>query len=392
VIVAGYETVRPLGPGVVLASGPGGLAVLKRVPPGWAPLVDHPNVLGVLAVDGDVAVLPYAAGGSLAGLLARRGRLHGDEVAALAARLAGALAAVHAAGRLHLDVTPGNVLLTAEGAPLLADPGAPGRGTPGFVAPEVLAGGRPGPPADVFGLGATCRAALGGDLSRGPGALAAAVHPNPAARPTAAGLAAALAAVGPGRLPIPPDDALPVAGPVTVELPIRPPVPAPAGPRAHRPRAAAAAVAALLAAAGGAAWVTGRATAPAGAAAGCRAAPPPPPVAAGGTLLHGPIGPGGCPGAVAWDPARAVASVGGTRFRIGSPGDALLVGDWDGDGRATPALYRPSTGEVLTFGAWPAGGDVASDPPAAAPVGGTARVVRDGPLDRVEVTGAGERA
>ena len=33
--------------------------------------------------------------------------------------------------------------------------------------------------------------------------------------------------------------------------------------------------------------------------------------------------------------------------RIGTPADQLLLGDWDGDGAASPALYRASSGEVL---------------------------------------------
>ncbi|PZS20957.1 MAG: hypothetical protein DLM54_05145 [Acidimicrobiales bacterium] len=40
------------------------------------------------------------------------------------------------------------------------------------------------------------------------------------------------------------------------------------------------------------------------------------------------------------------------RFALGQPGDDPLLGDWDCSGRATPALYRPSTGEVFYFGGW----------------------------------------
>jgi hypothetical protein len=43
-------------------------------------------------------------------------------------------------------------------------------------------------------------------------------------------------------------------------------------------------------------------------------------------------------------------------YRIGEPGDAVLLGDWDCDGTDTPGLYRPGTGLVLEFGTWQATG------------------------------------
>jgi serine/threonine-protein kinase len=210
----------------------------------------------------------------------------------------------------------------------------------------------------VFALAATCRAALAGGVSRLPAALVAALHPDPDRRPTAADLAGALWRAGPGRLPVPPDDAVPAAGPVTVDLPDRPPAPPTARP-VRRPGAlaAAAAVGALVAAGTVAAWSAGRAT----------AAPEP----------------------VAFDPATGVVTTPTARFPVGRPWDAFLVGDWDGDGRPTPALYRPSTGEVLTFTDWP---PAAPAEVARAARGGTARVVADGGRDRVEVTPPEDRA
>ena len=44
-------------------------------------------------------------------------------------------------------------------------------------------------------------------------------------------------------------------------------------------------------------------------------------------------------------------------FRIGEPGDQLLLGDWDCDGIDTPAVYRPATGEVAYHDGWPASGE-----------------------------------
>ena len=123
--------------------------------------------------DGSVAVvLDLAPGGSLADLVAARGRLDGGEVATICTPLAGALAALHAAGVVHGDLSPGNVLFTADGKPLLSDFGAARlvgeghpplvAGTSGFVAPEVVAGDVPGEAADVFGLGALAWFALTG--------------------------------------------------------------------------------------------------------------------------------------------------------------------------------------------------------------------------------------
>lgn len=64
----------------------------------------------------------------------------------------------------------------------------------------------------------------------------------------------------------------------------------------------------------------------------------------------------GCVDLVRWDGHRlAVTDATATRsYRLGRPGDQVLFGDWDGDGAATPALYRPATGEVLYVDRFPA--------------------------------------
>jgi hypothetical protein len=41
-----------------------------------------------------------------------------------------------------------------------------------------------------------------------------------------------------------------------------------------------------------------------------------------------------------------------TRFSIGEPGDVALLGDWHCRGEYTPAIYRPSTGQVFVFDGW----------------------------------------
>ena len=89
--------------------------------------VQHPHVVrlrGVHGVDDAlVLVLDLAPGGSLARLLATRGTLSPGEVVTLGVPLAQALAAVHAQGLVHGDVTPANVLFAADGRPLLGRPG-----------------------------------------------------------------------------------------------------------------------------------------------------------------------------------------------------------------------------------------------------------------------------
>ena len=141
-------------------------------------VVEHDHLLPLRGVlpqpDGVVLVLPVAAGGSVAGLLRRRGRLRPGQVVTLAAPVASALAEVHSRGLVHADVAPGNVLLDGDGRPLLADLGVarlagladePASGTAGFVAPEVVAGEDPTPASDVWSLGALARAVLRGGLA-----------------------------------------------------------------------------------------------------------------------------------------------------------------------------------------------------------------------------------
>jgi hypothetical protein len=115
-------------------------------------------------------VLELLPGGSLAALLARRGRLRPGEVVTAIAPVAAALAHAHACGVVHGDLAPGNIVFTAEGRPVLTDLGvarvlgeaAPGEVTPAYVDPTVARGGAPGPASDVFGVAAAAFHALTG--------------------------------------------------------------------------------------------------------------------------------------------------------------------------------------------------------------------------------------
>ncbi len=58
----------------------------------------------------------------------------------------------------------------------------------------------------------------------------------------------------------------------------------------------------------------------------------------------------GCPETIVVEGDRVVAA--GVTYQVGRPGDLVSVGDWDCDGRATPALLRTATGEVFVFDRW----------------------------------------
>ena len=140
-----------------------------------------------LVVDADVnAPVPwlataYVPGLSLAETVKERGPLSARSVLSLAAGLAEGLSAIHAAGVVHGDLKPSNVLL-AEDGPRVIDFGisrAAGAapvtpiglvvGSPGFMSPEQAAGKEVGPLSDVFSLGAVLAFAATGQRPFGTG-------------------------------------------------------------------------------------------------------------------------------------------------------------------------------------------------------------------------------
>ncbi|MFI6150492.1 protein kinase [Streptomyces sp. NPDC051109] len=127
--------------------------------------------------DGDPAwlVTAFVPGPTLQAVLARVGSLPLDTLTVLAAGLAEALDAIHRAGVIHRDLKPANIIV-AEDGPRVIDFGIARAldgtsltqtgmqvGTPGFLAPEQLTGGRALTPAvDMFALGVVLTQAAGG--------------------------------------------------------------------------------------------------------------------------------------------------------------------------------------------------------------------------------------
>lgn len=145
--------------------------------------IDHPNVVRVYDVvdEGERLwiVMELVAGRSLERIIAEDGPLGPAETARLGLGLVEALRQVHARGVLHRDIKPGNVLvedgkrggrrivLTDFGIAAIQDAKALTMvgmlvGSPDYMAPERVSGRPQGPPSDIWSLGATLCAALGG--------------------------------------------------------------------------------------------------------------------------------------------------------------------------------------------------------------------------------------
>jgi Protein kinase domain/Domain of unknown function (DUF4440) len=144
-----------------------------------AAAIDHPNVIPIYGAgehDGSLyLVMRYVGGTDLHALLREQGRLDPERAAELVAQLASALDAAHAAGLVHRDVKPANVLLAGDHAYLSdfgltrlasSDTSLTGSGqwigTVEYCSPEQLRGERTDARADVYSLGCVLFAALCG--------------------------------------------------------------------------------------------------------------------------------------------------------------------------------------------------------------------------------------
>jgi serine/threonine-protein kinase len=150
--------------------------------------LSHPNVVRVFDVGEDdgrpFIAMEYVEGETLAELLARRGRLPPAEVAKLGVQACAALAAAHAAGLVHRDVKPQNLILGKDAALRLGDFGiAVGHegtkltlagtvlGTAGYLAPEQARGEQVTASADIYAVGAVLYELLTGEPAQTAGSL-----------------------------------------------------------------------------------------------------------------------------------------------------------------------------------------------------------------------------
>ncbi|MEV6344569.1 protein kinase [Actinoplanes sp. NPDC051851] len=136
--------------------------------------LSHPHITNVYdygeatTVDGEpvpYVVMELVDGESLAAVLARVRTLPWENAVRISADVAAALAAAHARGIVHRDVTPANVMLTGSGAKVVdfgisaligendIDPDGSLLGTPAYLAPERLEGGQVSPATDVYAVG-----------------------------------------------------------------------------------------------------------------------------------------------------------------------------------------------------------------------------------------------
>ncbi|MFD3536003.1 protein kinase [Streptomyces sp. NPDC058664] len=141
--------------------------------------ISHPGVVTVHDVlehdDRPWIVMQYVDGPSLADAAKETGAIEPREAARIGLHVLGALRAAHAAGVLHRDVKPGNVLLARDGRVLITDFGIAAIegdatitrtgelvGSIDYLAPERVRGGDPGPASDLWSLGATLYTAVEG--------------------------------------------------------------------------------------------------------------------------------------------------------------------------------------------------------------------------------------
>ena len=163
-----------------------------------------PVVASGLSDDPPWLATAYVPGPPLAAVVARHGPLPEAATWRLAAGLAEALRAVHAAGLVHRDLKPANVLLADDG-PHVIDFGISRAfqgtqltsagmviGTPGYMSPEQAESEAAGPESDIFSLGCVLAYTATGDPPFGTGSSAAILYRVVTAEPDLSGVSPAL--------------------------------------------------------------------------------------------------------------------------------------------------------------------------------------------------------
>ena len=183
---------------VDLPHGRAGALVLRRLAD--LRVLRHPGLVTVREVVSlpehrAGVIMDLVDGAGLDVVLGARGRLNVSSLATLLDVLGSALAYLHEHGATHGDVSSGNVLVTADGHPVLVDllGSVMETGTQEYAAPERLAGAPPSATGDVYALARllTECSGQGGTASRRlAGILTDALAEEPANRPTARDLAA----------------------------------------------------------------------------------------------------------------------------------------------------------------------------------------------------------
>jgi serine/threonine protein kinase len=156
--------------------------------------LSHPNIVHVYDIGADPAerpfiVMEYVDGPSLAEVVAREGPLALERVLAIARDCCAGLAYAHAAGLVHRDLKPHNLLVDRDGRVKIADFGIARSldraditlagsvlGTAGYLAPEQARGEQVTQAADMYGLGVTLHQLATGHMPD-PGAPVELVEP-----------------------------------------------------------------------------------------------------------------------------------------------------------------------------------------------------------------------